>query len=102
LQPQVICASVPAGQTYVLNLERGSTVTIKTQALHYQLSEVATAPDGNKFYKYAAAKGYAGTDQVMLQQTITSIAQDGGCYGNNNGYTTTTLKTIAVKFNVAN
>lgn len=102
--PQVINASVSAGQTYVLNMGTESSVSIKTQALHHQLSEIAMVPDGSTVYKYAAAKGYAGADEVTLQQTITSTAQGGGCYNGNqtNGHTITTVKTIAIKLNVAN
>lgn len=103
--PQVIQANVPAEQTYTLNMESGSTASIKTQALHHQLSEVATAPNGNTVYRYAAAKGYSGADEVTLQQTITSIAQSGsGCYNGNqtSERTITSFKTIVIKFNVAN
>lgn len=103
--PQVINANVAAGQTYVLNMGAESTVSIKTQALHHQLSEISTALDGSTVYKYAPAKGYTGADEVTLQQTITSTSGGGGgCYNGNqtNGHTTTTVKTIAIKFNVAN
>jgi hypothetical protein len=99
---QVINAKVPAEQTYVLNLGPESTASIKTQALHYQLSEIATASDGNTIYKYITAKGFSGTDEVTLQQTN----KDGGCNNSNhnhaNGYAATSLKTIVIKLNVAN
>jgi hypothetical protein len=102
--PQVINATVPAGDTYVLNLGTGSSARIKVQALHHQFSEIATAPNGSTVYKYTAAKGFSGADEVTLQQTVTSIVQGGGgCYGNySDNHTTTTVKTIAIKFNIAN
>lgn len=105
VQAQVITSNLPAGQTYVLNLGTGTSASIKVQALHHQLSEIATAPDGSTVYKYIAAKGYAGADEVTLQQTLTATAQSGGCsnrHNDSNGYTTTTLKTTVVKLNVAN
>ena len=102
--PQVITANVPAGQTYVLNLGVGSTASIQTQAQHSQLSTITKAADGNTVYKYTAAKGYAGADQVTLQQMITYTTQEsgGGCSNHHeNESTTTSLKTIVVKMNVA-
>jgi hypothetical protein len=103
--PQFVNADVPAGQTYVLNLGMGSTVSIQKQALHYQLSEVSKAADGTSVYKYTAAKDYAGSDEVTLQQAVISAVQSsgGGCssnHYNSNGQTATTFKTIAIKFNV--
>lgn len=101
--PQVMKATVPAGQTYVLNMGTGNTASIRTQALHYQYSDIATAPDGTTVYKYTAAKGFSGADEVTLQQTITSTSQGSGCSSSNTDRnTTTTLKTIVIKFDVAN
>lgn len=103
---QVVSASVSAGQTYFLSMSTGSTASIKTQALHYAVSEIATAPDGSSVYRYSAAKGFAGADEVTLQQTITSTSQGGGCSNGNSNHTTeqttTTYKAITIKFNVAN
>ncbi len=104
--PEVIKANVPAEQTYVLNMGAASTVKIEAQAQHYQLSEVATSADGNTVYTYTGAKGFSGADEVMLQQTITSsssTSQGNGCSNSQtNGYSTTTIKTIVIKFEVAN
>ena len=103
--PQIIKATVPAGQTYILNMGTGTTASIVTQALHYQLSEVATAPNGGAVYKYTAGKGYSGADEVTLQQTATYTSQSsGGCHNNhmNGSTTTTTFKTVVIKFDVAN
>lgn len=103
--PEVIKANVPAGQTYVLNLVTGNSASIQTQARHYQVSEMATASDGSTVYKYTGGKGYAGADEVTLQQTITSTVQNGGgCHNNHSSSytTTTTLKTTVIKFTVAN
>lgn len=101
--PQVIEATVPAGQTYSLNLGTGTAATILSQAQHFQVSEIATARDGNVVYKYTAGKGYAGGDEVTLQQTIKYTSQGGGCSQNHsNGTTTTTVQTTVIKFNVAN
>lgn len=101
---QTIRANITAGQTYVLDLGTGSTAIIKAQASHYQLSQVATASEGNTVYKYAAVKGYAGTDEVTLQQTTisTSHASAGCSVAHGDDYTTTSMKTFVVKFAVAN
>ena len=103
--PQVVNATVPAGETYVLNLGAGSTASIEKQAKHYQVSEITTAPNGTTDYKYTAAKGFAGADEVTLQQAVTYNTMTGvNCSrGNTDDYTTTTTyKTIVVKLNVAN
>lgn len=99
---QVLNATVPSGQTYVLNVGAGSTVSIDKQASHYQRSEVAAASDGSTVYQYAASKGYAGADEVSLLQTTTSTSPGGGCSGGSSEYTTTTIRTIVIKFDVAN
>lgn len=99
---QTVQANVSAGQTYVLSMGTGSTAIIKQQASHYELSQVATAEDGNAVYKYAAVKGYTGTDEVTLQQTTTSTSHGGGCSNNHDSYATTSIKTVVVKFAVAN
>jgi hypothetical protein len=101
---QVIQATVPAGETYVLNLGTGSSASIKAQARHFEVSEIATASNGITVYKYAAAKAFAGADEVTLQQQITSTSQQGGsCFsGGSSSHTTTSYKTIVVKFNVSN
>lgn len=101
--PEVMKATVPAGQTYVLDMGAGNTASIQAQARHYQFSEMATAPDGNVAYKYTPAKGYTGTDEVTLQQTITYTSQGGGwCGSRGDEHTTTAIKTVVIKFDVAN
>jgi hypothetical protein len=102
--PQVIQANVPAGETYVLNLGAGSTASIKAQARHFEVSEIATAPNGTTVYKYAAAKAFTGADEVTLQQKTTSTSQQSsGCFsGGSSSHTTTSYKTIVIKLNVAN
>jgi hypothetical protein len=101
--PQMVQANLSADQTYSFSLGTGSTASIKTQAQHYQISEIATAPNGNTVYRYIPLKSYAGADEVTLQQTITSTVQSGGCApGHTNSRTTTMLKTIVLKFNIAN
>ena len=101
--PQVISAIVPAGQSYELNLGRGTTASIQTQALHYQFSQIVAAPDGSTVYKYTAGKGFAGADEVTLKQTITSTSVSNGCNRTySNSYTSTASKTIVIKFDVAN
>lgn len=101
---QTVQATLTAGQTYVLNMTAGSTVSIDKQAMHYQLSEVATALDGITAYRYAATKDYTGPDEVTLQQMVTSTSTgSGGCSGSQaEEHTTTSIKTIVIKFNVAN
>jgi hypothetical protein len=102
--PQVINASVRVGQAYVLNMGDGSTASIVTQALHYQLSEITTAPNGGAVYKYISGKGFSGTDEVTLQQTLTSTMQGSGCHNNhmNGSSMATAVKTIVIRLNVAN
>lgn len=103
--PQIIKADVPGGQTYVLNMGAGTTASIVTQAQHYQLSEIATAANGGTVYKYIAQKGYAGLDEVTLQQTTSATMQSGGCHNNHmSGYSNATASsnTIVIKFNVGN
>jgi hypothetical protein len=80
---------------------RASSASIKTQARYHQLSEVATAQDGSTVYKYVAGKSYTGADEVTLLQTTTSITQSSSCSGSYTNRTTTTLKTVVIKFNVA-
>jgi hypothetical protein len=102
--PQVINAKVPAGQAYVFNMGAGVTASIQKQALHFQVSEIATASNGGSIYKYIAGKGFTGVDEVTLQQTITSTMQGSGCHNNymNGSSMTTAVKTIVIKLNVAN
>lgn len=100
--PQSIPATVASGQTYTLNLEAGSAANITKQASHYLISEVSTESDGNTVYKYSAAKGYAGADEVTLQQTTISTSPGGSCGNHDGGQTTTTLKTVVIKFDVTN
>jgi hypothetical protein len=102
--PQVIQATVPAGETYVLNLGTGGSASIKAQARHFEVSEIATAPNGITVYKYAAAKAFTGADEVTLQQKTTSTSQQSsGCFtGGSSSHTTTSYKTIVVKLTVAN
>jgi hypothetical protein len=101
--PQVIQAHIPVGETYVLNLGAGSSASIKAQARHFEVSEIATASNGITVYKYAAAKAFTGADEVTLQQKITSASQSGGCFtGGSSSHTTTSYKTIVVKFTVSN
>jgi hypothetical protein len=102
--PQVINAKVPAGQAYTFNMGAGVSASIQKQALHFQVSEIATAPNGGSVYKYVAGKGFSGVDEVTLQQTITSTMQGSSCHSNNmNGSSmATAVKTIVIKLNVAN
>lgn len=100
--PQVIKADVSVGQTYVLNMGAGTTASIVTQAQHYQLSEVATAPNGGSIYKYIAQKGFAGTDEVTLQQTVAATQGDGCHRNHSNGLASTSLRTVVIKLNVGN
>lgn len=99
---QVVTATVPAGQTYVFNMGLGSAVSIGKQAAHHQLSEVGTAEGGNIVYRYAAAKGYTGPDEVTLLQSTTTTTHGGGCSGGDGEHTTTTLNTIVIKLDVSN
>ena len=105
IAPQVLAAKVLPGETYVLNMGPGASASIVTQALHYEFSQISTASDGSAVYKYAPGKGYTGSDEVTLQQTITSITSSGGgCHNGNHSeqYSTTATKTMVIKFNVAN
>lgn len=100
---QVVNATVVSGQTYVLNLGAGSKAAISRQASHYELSEIATASDGSANYKYVAAKDFTGSDEVTLQQTMTSTLPGGGCSSSHSdSHSTTTVNSIVVKLNVAN
>lgn len=80
-----------------------SAASISRQALHYERSEILRSPDGSSSYQYVAAKGYTGTDEVTLQQTVRSSGSGGGCSGSNGSeQMTTTYKTIVIKFDVSN
>lgn len=103
---QIIKASVSPGQTYVLNLGSTSATSIQTQAQHAQHSAIVTAGNGSTSYQYISQKGFAGADEVTLQQTTTqTTSSGGGCgqgYNNSGTRTTTSVSTIVVKLTVAN
>ena len=101
---ETFLATVPSGQSYTFDAIAGSSLTIEKQPLHYQRSEVSTLSDGRKVYRYAAAKGYTGLDEVtLLQSTTTSSFASGGCYnGPSIEHQVTSLKTIVIKFSIAN
>lgn len=100
---QTITATVPAGQTYSMTMETESIASISRQAAHYERSEILRTPSGSLVYQYAAAKGYTGSDEVTLQQTVTSTGSVGGCSGgHSSGQESTMYKTIVIKFDVAN
>ena len=69
---KVINAKVVPGEAYVLNIANSGGVRIYQQALHYSLSQAGANEDGSLIYQYISAKGFTGTDKVMLLHTVES------------------------------
>jgi hypothetical protein len=103
LTDQVIKATVAPGQSYVLSFGYSGSVSITSQASHYQISETgADDKDGSLIYKYIPAVDYLGVDEVLLTyKTETSSGSNSGCSNGSNNNTSKSTS-IKVKINVTN
>ena len=102
---QVINATVKGDFTYELPLS-SSDIQIHQQAAHYSLSKIGVdAKTGNAVYQYVRAKGFEGTDEVMLKdvQTYNSHSTEGGgCMNSNSPRTANKTSFIKIRFTVSN
>jgi hypothetical protein len=100
--PNYITATIASGQTYTYTAGQTGTLSISRQASHYQVSEAAIdGKNGAVIYRYIAAAGYKGPDEVTLIHTITSSGNNNnGCPGGHGP--TTTSNSINIKIDVTN
>jgi hypothetical protein len=99
---QYIDASVASGETFTFTAGSNGTLSVGKQALHFQVSETLNEK-GSIFYKYKAAAGYIGADEVTL--TYLSAATEPGinsstsCPANHNT-PVSAMSTIVIKLDV--